>query len=67
VAGATSAETGTYTISGSTITLVPQVARNPNIVGQEINVEYMLDGDTLTTTGTNPGGITAKTTLMRLK
>lgn len=60
--------TGSYTVSGSTITSTPMVARNPNIVGQSLEAEYMLSGDTLTVTSVNAAGtVTTKATLTRLE
>jgi len=41
---------GTYTISGSKITLRPVVAKSPEYIGGESTMEFSMDGDMLVTT-----------------
>ena len=43
------AQGGSYTVSGSTMTRRPEVARDPREQGREIPVEFKIDNDTLTT------------------
>ncbi len=43
--------TGTYEISGSTVTFRPIIAKSPAFVGGRATSEFRIDGDTLTLTG----------------
>ncbi len=43
--------TGTYEISGSTVTFRPIIAKSPAFVGGQATSEFRIDGDTLTLTG----------------
>ncbi len=43
--------TGTYEISGSTVTFRPILAKSPGFVGGQATSEFRIDGDALTLTG----------------
>ena len=60
------ANAGTYETSGSTLTLHFMVARNPGAVGNNPEIEYRVNGDTMVMTGTNPQGVETRTTYRRL-
>ena len=58
---------GTYSISGSTITMDPIVAKHPNFMAQGTNVgEISIDGDTMTLNG-EQGDNTTAVTLRRVE
>ncbi len=42
--------TGTYEVSGSTITSRPMIARSPEFVGGDSTMDFQIDGDVLTLT-----------------
>ena len=43
--------TGTYEISGATVTFRPIIAKSPGFVGGQATSEFQIDGDTLKLTG----------------
>ncbi len=45
--------TGTYDVSGSTITYRPMVAKSPEFVGGHSTMDYAIDGNTLTLNSTS--------------
>ncbi len=45
--------TGTYDVSGSTITYRPIIAKSPEFVGGHSTMDYAIDGNTLTLNNTS--------------
>jgi lipocalin-like protein len=61
-----SANSGTYKVSGSTLTTHPLVAKNPAVMGPEITREFKIEGNTLTLVRKSPAGQPASVTTTRL-
>ena len=67
--------TGTYEISGSTVTFRPIIAKSPGFVGGQATSEFRIDGDALTLTGrtvvgadgTSAPNVTGSLTLRRVE
>ena len=67
--------TGTYAISGSTVTFRPIIAKSPGFVGGQASSEFRVDGDTLTLTwqtiigedGTSAPNVGGSLTLRRVE
>lgn len=59
---------GTYTVSGSAAVLYYLVTRVPNYVGRDLNIDFTIDGNTMTIKGTQPDGtLMEKSTWRRLE
>ncbi len=67
--------TGTYEISGSTVTFRPMIARSPEFVGGNTGANFQLEGDVLTlrlmnvtaANGTDAPNVGGSMTLRRLE
>ena len=67
--------TGTYEISGATVTFHPIIAKSPGFVGGQATSEFRIDGDALTLTGrtvvgadgTSAPNVTGSLTLRRVE
>lgn len=65
-----SANSGTYQVSGNTLTTHPLVAKNPAVIGPAIAREFKIEGKTLTLIRKSPAGqpeSVTTTTLTRLE
>ena len=67
--------TGTYEISGSTVTFRPIIAKSPGFVGGQATAEFQVEGETLTLTfqtivatdGTSAPGVEGSLTFRRVE
>ncbi|MDP2320369.1 MAG: lipocalin-like domain-containing protein [Acidobacteriota bacterium] len=60
------ANSGTYQISGSTLTTRPMVAKNPGVMGTSATREFKIDGKTLTLIQKSAAGQPASQTTTKL-
>lgn len=60
------ANSGTYEVSGSTLTIHPVVAKNPQVMGVPQTREFKVEGKTLTVVQKSPAGQPASQTTTRL-
>jgi Lipocalin-like domain len=60
------ANSGTYQVSGSTLTTSPLVAKNPGVMGGTQTREFKIDGTTLTLIQKSPAGQPASETRTKL-
>jgi hypothetical protein len=65
--GPFTANSGTYEVSGNTLTTHPLVAKNPAIMGGTVTYSFKVDGDTLTLTNTSGAGQGAVRKLIRVE
>lgn len=61
-----SANSGTYKVSGNTLTTHPLVAKNPAVMGPEITREFRIEGNTLTLIRKSAAGQPVSVTTTRL-
>lgn len=60
------ANSGTYQISGSTLTIRPMVAKNPGVMGTSATREFKIDGKMLTLVQRSAAGQPASQTTIKL-
>lgn len=61
------ANSGTYRVTGSTLTTRPGVAKSPAVMGREVTREFRIDGDTLTLIRKSDAGQPVSETTTTLK
>jgi hypothetical protein len=59
-------QSGTYRISGNSVTTNPSVAKNPSVMGVAVTREFKIDGNTLTLVQKSAAGQPASVTTTRL-
>jgi hypothetical protein len=61
-----SANSGTYQVSGTTLTVRPIVAKNPSVMGPALSREFKIEGNTLTLVQKSAAGQPVSQTTTRL-